>query len=76
MLKIKDGIPLVILKSYGFKLYDKFKRYSIDIDGADMEIELNSRKIKIITYDADKYLNIGVLYDLIEDGLVEKVEDK
>jgi len=73
MLKIKDNVNLKILLQYGFKLNNK-EWYSFGIEGANLVIKPISREILIDSYDTSEYHNPEKLYDLIQDGLVEKVK--
>ena len=76
MLKIKDDIDLKELEKYGFidaeNLCSMNKFYCTDNPITKIEIGKNDRNIWV-THFADKELD--VLYDLIKDGLVEKVEE-
>lgn len=74
MLKIKDDIPLRILKTYGFELNSK-EWYSIEINGANLLIKPVTREIIISSYNTSEYHEPEILYVLIVDGFVEKVED-
>ena len=78
MLKIKDNVDLKELEKYGLykiEVYFGFvytdKNIGVNISGE------HNRKIDTWDYpectDLDKYNDI--LYDLIKDGLVEKVEE-
>lgn len=75
MLKIKDDVDLKKLEKFGFELKedsyeyntceeeDRFSGFTIDIDD------------KIINnYSSASRKNLDVIYDLIQAGLVEKVE--
>ena len=73
MLKIKDDINLKILLQYDFKLNNK-EWYSLGIGGANLLVKPVSREILIDSYSTNEYHNPEKLYDLIQDGLVEKVE--
>ena len=78
MLKIKDNVDLKELEKFGFKLkycmgeklYEKFfkkglcYKESIIIWVADKKIQITNGQVLL-----------GTLYDLIQAGLVEKVED-
>ena len=76
MLKIKDNVDLKELEKYGFKkkYYNGSKTLVLEceIRGVhnyqDIVFELPSRKLGFCNWATD------VLYDLIEDGLVEKVD--
>lgn len=74
MLKIKDNVDLRKLKKIGFheeedcisrKMF-AYKRYS-------MRIWLKDRHISIADAHFDE-IELDLLYDLIKDGLVEKVD--
>ena len=75
MLKIKDNIDLDNLYNYGFLkttkkqqlLYVWQNKYSINV------IEINAKTREIINL-GDRSGNV-VLFDLIEQGYVEKVEE-
>lgn len=78
MLKIKDDVDLKELEKYGFKrnsnfpdgwamvkTYKKSRYYQEDIYvWNDRRIQVNAIKLN------------DTIYDLIKDGLVEKVDDK
>ena len=84
MLKIKDDVDLKELEKFGFKQsnYDKEILIIIYKDELYVEDYIEVDKIKrILTlghYQEEYgacYLNVGeLLYDLIQAGLVEKVE--
>ena len=71
MLKIKDCVDLRILSDYGFgKPYnDDYESY---VMRGEISIEDDSRKIKLTSYNTD--MDLDLLFKLIIDGLVEKVE--
>jgi len=80
MLKVKDNVDLNELEKYGFEknTFDM----SLKIEKFDHSIEINISLddgiifIKNDYYDCDYEVEIpNILYDLIKDGLVEKVED-
>ena len=79
MLKIRDNVELEELEKYGFKYDDYSGQYKIcerNIDGATY-IYINVWNRKIL-FRQDKSLDkecLNVLYDLIKDGLVVKVDD-
>lgn len=80
MLKIKDNINLKELEKYGFLYYGWCYRRTFDYEYYEVEIdvELDRRYIHIQNdyYDSDYSCYIpSVIYDLIMDGLVEKVSD-
>ena len=81
MLKIKDNVDLKELEKYGFEYqeeernYWKYvfmnkngdeKQYWVDIDTRAIEFCVDT--MRILKYDE-------TIYDLIKDGLVEKVEE-
>lgn len=68
MLKIKDNIDLKELEKYGFK-YKHSYYVCCSLYGDISIIIYANRKINIITSH-----KLDVLYDLIKDDLVEKVE--
>lgn len=76
MLKIKDDVDLKELEKFGFVRVDfddgKF-RYQFPSDDIVMSIESDDRYIDIWS----EYFGLGYeekLFDLIQAGLVEKVE--
>lgn len=82
-LRIKSDVDLKELEKYGFRfvedLLDKtpylFKKTYLENDNDDRicyHIEVNTRKIIISRLDGDLD---NTLYDLIKDGLVEKVDE-
>ena len=74
MLKIRDDIDLKELEKYGFEYNEYTKNY--ENDKCDMWIQ-TQRTLGISTYlemlDLDMYQEL--LYDLIKDDLVEKVDE-
>ncbi len=83
MLKIRNDIDLEELKKYGFKLEPEHQFYYKELD-SDIEIEIQRVKndpvfkYKEIGINAEHgiYLNeLDILYDLIQNNLVEKVEE-
>ena len=85
MLKIRDNVDLKELEKFGFLKWENgygtigyskyFVRGSITIIEKDKEFDNeynNERMIK----DNDVIHDVDVIYDLIQAGLVEKVEDK
>jgi len=81
MLKIKDNIDLKKLEKYGFQqsINDISEYYFIRLTASSnyavLIISPITRKLTIDT--GSTYIDeLNVLYDLIKDGLVEKVEDK
>jgi hypothetical protein len=76
MLKIKDNVDLKELEKYGFKklIIAYTKRVYLGNDNDDRVfygIGIEDRIIRIVRLDRELD---NTLYDLIKDGLVEKVE--
>ena len=80
MLKIKDDVDLKELEKFGFDVNDKYALYCAQITttqsigwqtytSLDFGVFNNTREI--ILNDTEK---IDILFDLIQAGLVEKVE--
>ena len=79
MLKIKEGISLLVLENYGFKWRtdDNYmvKKVHLGNDNDDKNFyQINPITRKIEFKRLDDELD-DTLYDLIKDGLVEKVEE-
>ena len=83
MLKIKDNVDLKKLEKYGFK-YEKMmygrERYYEPITCIDVTVKnttkassLKLRQVIVNAYSIE-HEAIELLYDLIKDGLVEKVD--
>ena len=83
MLKIKDDVELKELEKFGFKyIVEKYKSYIyinkfIEIDiFLDLENECENKVLFMLTSQYNRnYANLDILYDLIQAGLVEKVEE-
>ena len=84
MLKIKDNVDLKELEKYGFQYYEEV--YVKEIERAEPIFGLGESK-KIYVDDDSRNISIGIglydtdieldtIYDLINDGLVEKEDDK
>lgn len=78
MLKIKDSVDLKELEKFGLKFNEENGRYEYierNIDG-ETYIFINSWNKKILFVQRKNYDNVclEILYDLIQAGLVEKVE--
>lgn len=71
MLKIKDNVDLKELEKYGFKKKYYYNAICIVREDRkhDIFFDLKTRKLLFVNCGYD------TLYDLIKDGLVEKVED-
>lgn len=79
MLKIKDNVDLKELKKYGFIFKDalpnicwKPKKGTWEV--IEVKIDLNTRLINIQGFGDMFHTKEDTLYDLIKDGLVEKIE--
>lgn len=74
MLKVKDNVDLKELEKYGFEYNEYTKNY--ENDKCDMLIQ-TKRTLNISTYlemlDLDMYQEL--LYNLIKDDLIEKVDE-
>ena len=82
MLKIKDNVDLKELEKYGFKLEPEHSYYYKNCDGYELFIwktkgyDYKQRCIYVEVGEYAMILNdFDTLYDLIKDGLVEKVEE-
>jgi hypothetical protein len=83
MLKIKDDVDLKELEKFGFKnkkeKYEwyEYKNKFIEITiFLNLENECENKTLFILTNQYNRnYANIDILYDLIQAGLVEKVEE-
>lgn len=73
MLKIRDDIDLEELKKFGFTLNDD-EWYFANLYNADIYVKPISRKVIIRSYDRHEIENTDIIYDLIQEGLIEKVE--
>lgn len=79
MLKIKDTVDLKELEKYGFEKGFRYRKiFDYEYYKVIIEVELDTRYISIQNdyYDSDYACYIpDVIYDLIKDGLVIKVDD-
>jgi hypothetical protein len=77
MLKIKDNVDLKELEKFGFKCFNEEKQF-YDIKLCERydteEINIYNREINI-SLDGWETNNLDLLYDLIKDDLVEKVNE-
>lgn len=81
MLKIRDGVDLKQLEKFGFNInkhYDLFTRYEYKSDSSTCLYIDEARVLSIFPthYDKLEPRIMNKLFDLIQAGLVEKVEDK
>lgn len=82
MLKIKDNVDLKKLEKYGFRNVS-YKNYvykpKVDIDLNEIWVDGDTKKIDIVDCDHDVghivNENLDKLFELIQAGLVEKVEE-
>ena len=90
MLKIKDNVDLKELEKYGFEYQPMFNSKKEEVSGVykiafsyefiryDYIIDAEYRDIMLMTdnrgVDDDNMREFDILYDLIKDGLVEKVD--
>ena len=82
MLKIKDNVDLKELERFGFRNVS-YKNYVYtpknDIDINEIWVDGDTKKIHIIDCDRDVghivNENLDKLFELIQNGLVEKVSD-
>ena len=76
-LRIKDNVDLKELEKFGFKVYEYvlFYEYHSKSNYKD-SIMLNMKNKRLLFYQTYNGKSYDVLYDLIQAGLVEKVEDK
>ncbi len=72
MLKIKDEVDLKELEKFGFKK-DEENQYMIEDINIFIGTEENKKEL-VLDFGFNNE-NIYVLYDLIQAGLVEKVEE-
>lgn len=77
MLKIKDNVDLKELEKYGFYYhFDKRTAYYGCCVKEDKGSTFFINNARIISINSNKSIfNLETLYDLIKDGLVEKVEE-
>ena len=83
MLKVKNNVDLKELEKYGFQkdgynYYYDFIPYNEDnCSGQYIVVDIKTRKIDLDYFDLEYFRKaVELLYDLIKDGLVEKVDDK
>ena len=78
MLKLKDNIDLKELDKYGFKpnCYNKYEKYMSGDKRLWLMVAGCVKSIFIECEDEESNDDLDTLYDLIKDGLVEKVDDK
>ena len=77
MLKIKNNVDLKELEKFGFELKEDEWEYNTckQEDGfSGFTVDIDDRLIN--NYSSVSRKNLDVIYDLIEAGLVEKVEEE
>ena len=78
MLKIKDNVDLKELEKFGFKPYNLAGKTHYEIEyknGNNIKVSSYTRFIHFNIYSVNNCIE-NVIYDLIQAGLVEKVDDK
>ena len=73
MLKIKDDVDLKELEKFGFRYDDRFERYLLMNKYYKSVIDIIVQKNRLLILGTLERL--GTLFDLIQAGLVEKVEE-
>ena len=78
MLKIKDNVDMEDLENR-YNLYEEFYEYDYDYSNdGDLILEKNDSGVFIDKFRREIFgidnSKLDLLYDLIKDGLVEKVE--
>ena len=79
MIKLKDNVKLEDLKKYGFNENGIFSRFKDDIELYRVVVTKNHKYLQIRSLNCYGYLNISgslqdLMFDLIKNDLVEKVE--
>lgn len=74
MLKIKNNVDLKELEKYGFNCLSEEKNFYDKTIAKYEEIIIYDREIDI-SLDGWETKELDTLYNLIQDGLVEKVSD-
>lgn len=80
MLKIKDNVDLKELEKFGFEKCEEecnyWKYIFLNKYGDELQywIDIDTRIIEFASQDCKVYKIDTTLYDLIQDGLVEKVD--
>ena len=80
MLKIKDNVDLIDLEKIGFEYHgniDSCYYGCCEFYNNDISLFINNaRIISLREVSARTTFDLNVLYDLIQAGIVEKVDDK
>lgn len=75
-LRIKDDVDLKELEKFGFIYKDEIGQYVYNVINEPLTINVWNRKFNITDYHTlTANILIDKIYDLIQAGLVEKVED-
>ena len=79
MIKLKDNVTLEDLKKYGFNENGIFSRVKDDIELYRVVVTKNHKYLQIRSLNCYGYFNIAgslqdLIFDLIKNDLVEKVE--
>lgn len=75
MLKIKDNVDLKELEKFGFELNSK-EWFEKDANNGYLYVKPISKEIVYSPVNTARDIECNDLYDLIQAGLVEKVEDE
>lgn len=77
MLKIKDNVDLKELEKYGFRYHQDlvYKPKKTEWSVIEVSVDIKTRLIKIAGIPDLFHTVENTLYDLINDGLVEKVKE-
>lgn len=80
MLKIKDNYDLNNLKKYGFK-HEKgvtavsyWDFWKLNLEYSEYYTETKDRIINIFTAMEECPINLDILYNMIQDGIVERID--
>ena len=75
MLKIKDNVDLKELEKYGFSYNKNLKNYGIGFLFHGYILVAEKDRLIQPLYDENMWIEMeDIFFDLIQDGLVEKVE--
>ena len=80
MLKIKDDVDLIDLEKFGFKYHgniDSCYYGCCEFYNNDISLFINNARIVSLREVSGRtFFDLNVLYELIKNDLVEKVDDK